>query len=105
MFYSIFIFSFHSFINVAYVYLDYISLLRLHLVPDHSHFNEMQVLSAHLYPVSNIHTYVYIVTKSEWHIMLVYEYMLIIINVIMIMIIVYAGKRIPAADAVVRLSS
>lgn len=37
--------------------------------------------------------------------MLVYEYMLIIINVIMIMIIVYAGKRIPAADAVVRLSS
>lgn len=53
----------------------------------------------------NIHTYVYIVTKSEWHIMLIYEYMLIIINVIMIMIIVYAGKRIPAADAVVRLSS
>lgn len=50
-----------------------------------------------------MHTYVYIVTKSDWHIMLVY--MLIIIIVIMIMINVYAGKRIPAADAVVRLSS
>lgn len=64
------------------------------------------MLSAHLYAVSNIHTYVYIVTKSEWHIKLVY--MLIIINVIMIIMInvdVYAGKRIATAGAVVRLSS
>lgn len=54
----------------------------------------------------NMHTYVYIVTKSVLHIKLVY--MLIIINVIMIIMInvdVYAGKRIATAGAVVRLSS